>query len=165
MTALAAVLLLALYYIIFAFSDQDGEASGSASLKVSTQVVEIADKLTNSNWSAAIKKSLAEYFEHPIRRLAHFSEYAGMGMLVYILWRQWMKKGKGLYWLTIAWVLFSAIGDEIHQSFVPGREASVSDVLLDTCGGVFGLGLCIVAEVLYQKWSSRKRRKSTKDAK
>lgn len=157
MTALATIMLLALYYVIFAFSDQDGETSGSVSLTVSKQAVEIADKVSGSNWSAEFKKALAEYFEHPIRRLAHFLEYACVGILVYIIWRQWMKKGKPGYLLTILWVLLSAACDEIHQSFVPGRDATVADMLLDTCGGVFGLLLCITAEALYSKIKSRYR--------
>ena len=36
---------------------------------------------------------------------------------------------------TIAAVAGYASLDEFHQSFVPGRTAAVSDVLLDTTGG------------------------------
>jgi len=36
-------------------------------------------------------------------------------------------------------VTMYAITDELHQSFVPSREGSVWDVLLDTTGGAFGL--------------------------
>jgi hypothetical protein len=35
--------------------------------------------------------------------------------------------------------LVVAIADEIHQAYVPGRDASVTDVLLD----VIGIGLCL----------------------
>ena len=150
-TALTTILLLALYCIIFSFSDQDGETSGSVSLKVSKSCVELADKISNQNWTDAVKRQLAETFEHPIRRLAHFSEYACMGILVYILCRQWRERSRWLYLLTILWVFVSAVADEIHQSFVPGREASFGDVVLDTAGGLCGLILCVVFEVLYRR--------------
>jgi VanZ family protein len=34
-----------------------------------------------------------------------------------------------------------AVSDEIHQVFVPGRGASVRDVLIDTVGASLGVGL------------------------
>lgn len=87
--------------------------------------------------------NLAEYFEHPIRKLAHFSEYACMGFLVYLILSQWMDKCRKLYLLSVLWVFLSAAADEFHQYFVPGRYASFADVCLDTCGGVFGMLLCL----------------------
>ena len=49
-----------------------------------------------------------------------------------------------LAWLWILGTLF-AVSDEIHQSFVPGREPSVGDVLADVAGvtlvlAAYGLG-------------------------
>ena len=38
-----------------------------------------------------------------------------------------------LVWLWILGTLF-AVSDEIHQSFVPGREPSVGDLLMDVAG-------------------------------
>ena len=38
-----------------------------------------------------------------------------------------------LFWLWILGTLF-AVGDEIHQSFVPSRDASAGDVLADVAG-------------------------------
>jgi VanZ family protein len=36
-------------------------------------------------------------------------------------------------------VILYAASDEFHQSFVPSREASVLDVLIDTAGSVLAL--------------------------
>ena len=156
-SALAVILLLVLYYVIFSFSDQEGQVSGSVSLKVSETCVEIADKLHPGSWTAELKKSMAEFFQDPIRKLAHFTEYTCMGILVYILWRQWRERGWALYLLTVGWVCLSAVADEFHQSFVPGREASILDVLLDTGGGVFGLLICLGVEVLCRRVYLRRR--------
>ncbi len=43
-----------------------------------------------------------------------------------------------------------AIADEFHQSFIPSRDASFSDVLLDTAGIVFAL-------LLVWKWTRKHR--------
>ena len=42
-------------------------------------------------------------------------------------------------WSALIFVALYATSDEIHQAFVPTRQASVWDVLLDTTGGAFGL--------------------------
>ena len=158
MTAVAAALLLSLYGAIFQFSAQDAGESGSLSQFFSGECVRIFSSLSGARWSDARMAELAAYLEHPIRKLAHFCEYACMGILVYMLWSQWMKRGRRLYLLTIVWVFLSAAADEFHQYFVPGRYASVADVLLDTCGGAFGLLFCICAAALCGRMSRRGKR-------
>jgi len=82
-----------------------------------------------------------------IRKCAHVGEYAVLALL---LWRAWRgKSGQGqAAWrwskagFVLALVALYAASDEIHQAFVPSREASVRDVLLDTLGGAIGL-LCL----------------------
>ncbi len=139
-TVSAAVLLLALYLVIFGFSAQNGEESGSVSLQLSEKCVEIYSSISGNNWEAARVESLAIFFEHPLRKLAHFSEYACMGILIFSIVYQWVMEKKK-YLIATLWVFLSAAGDEWHQSFVPGRYASIKDVLLDTCGGICGIVL------------------------
>lgn len=159
LTGIISILLGILYYFIFRFSAQDSEQSGSLSRMVTEKCVEFINILSGANWSDIRMAGLAEYFEHPVRKLAHFSEYACMGILVYTLWSQWMRRGKALVLLTVGWVFVSAAADEFHQYFVPGRYASVADVLLDTCGGAFGVLFCICVAALYGRHRRRKHRK------
>ena len=160
-SGIAAALLAVLYGIIFQFSAQDGEQSGSLSQEISARCVDILNSLSGGDWSEARMSGLAEAFEHPIRKLAHFSEYACMGILVYTLWSQWMKRGRKLNLLTVVLVFLSAAADEFHQYFVPGRYASFADVLLDTSGGAFGMLFCICVAALYRK--ARKRKEDRKE--
>lgn len=153
----AGILLIMLYAVIFNFSAQDAEESGTLSRTLSEKCMEIFNSLSGRQWSYAVMEKWAEYFEHPLRKLAHFTEYACMGILVYVLWSQWMKRGRRLYLLTVAWVAVSAAADEIHQLFVPGRDGNPADVCLDTCGGIFGMMVC----VLWVKMLARRRRKKT----
>ena len=103
-------------------------------------------------------EELAAYFEHPLRKLAHFSEYACMGILAFVLWSQWLKRGRALYLLTVVWVAVSAAADEIHQLFVPERYGSFADVCLDTCGGAFGLLFCVLLGKIVVRHRKRKFR-------
>jgi len=147
----AALLLMFLYSIIFSFSAQDGEQSGSLSHMISEKCVAFLNSLSGGEWTQSFMQGLADYFEHPIRKIAHFAEYACMGVLVYCVWRPWMVRGKRLFLVVALWVFVSGSADEIHQLFVPDRWGSFADVLLDTCGGTFGLLLCVFAERIYHK--------------
>jgi VanZ family protein len=77
-----------------------------------------------------------------IRKTAHFVEYSILGLL---LWRliHFDPACAGCrsreFWTALLVAALYAASDEFHQSFVPGREASVRDVLLDSCGAGFGL--------------------------
>lgn len=155
LTVLAATLLLLLYMIIFGFSAQDAEESGSLSQMVSQKCVDLLNDLSGKGWTMDYRKYLMEWVEHPLRKLAHFSEYACMGVLLYVLWSQWLSRGKRLYLLICGWLFVSAALDEFHQFFVPGRYCSLKDVLLDTCGGITGMLVCAGIAMLCKKRRER----------
>lgn len=137
------IISILLYMMIFSFSGQDGEESGSLSKAISEQCVEVLDKLKGDNWSETLKKEIAADMEHPIRKLAHFSEYAVLAIAIYSLCSLWLPDNKWLRLGVLLWIFLSAAGDEWHQSFVPGRYCSFGDMLIDTCGGAFGMCLAI----------------------
>lgn len=155
----AAVALSFLYATIFSFSAQDGEQSGSLSLLISEKCVEFINSLSGKNWTEEIMNSMVIYFEHPIRKLAHFAEYACMGVLIYTLLRPWKNRDKKLYLIGTIWVFISAVADEIHQLYVPGRWGSFADVCLDTLGGCFGILICVILEKIYEGRRAKRARK------
>ena len=78
-----------------------------------------------------------------IRKLGHLTEYA---ILAILLWRalvdlSW-KSSTSLTISLLACAIFAA-SDEFHQSFIPSRTSSVHDVMIDICGAVIGLAICI----------------------
>jgi len=92
-----------------------------------------------------------------VRKCAHLAEYAVLALL---LWRALRKpptpEAQPWQWsqaaLALALVALYAVTDELHQAFVPSREASVRDVLLDTLGGALGLlGLWVIGR-LRNRW-------------
>lgn len=78
------------------------------------------------------------------RKLGHVSEYA---VLATLLWRAWRGWWPSRVWLPAALSLgicaLYAATDEFHQSFVPMRTASESDVVIDIFGAIAALVLCL----------------------
>ena len=58
-----------------------------------------------------------------------------------------LNKGKGItrgqFLGALCLAFLYAITDEFHQRFTPGRTPSIYDVLIDTLGAVFGLGIWV----------------------
>lgn len=156
---MAAIFLVILYLLIFFFSGQDGETSGSLSHEITQAIVEGLGKIIGGSWTEEFRLSMVTYWEHPVRKLAHFSEYAVMGILVWTVWRPWKVRDRRLYLLVILWVFVSASLDEGHQLLVEGRYGSFMDVLLDTSGGCFGTVLCTMAEKLWGRMRRKDKRK------
>ena len=91
-----------------------------------------------------------------IRKLGHLTEYAILAML---LWRalrsgtRWQMKMSISFLVAVLASAIFAASDEFHQSFVPSRTASPTDVMIDICGTLIGLSIC---------WMFAKRRSSAK---
>lgn len=151
LTAVYIVLLILLYVVIFTLSAQDGDASGKLSMKFSEKWSGLLGNFSGKNRSDTMDRELAVIMERPLRKAAHFTEYACMGALVYLLWSLWMKKRRLLYVIPPVWVFVSAVLDEFHQSFVPGRYAGFSDVCVDLLGGIAGLVFILLLQKLFRK--------------
>ncbi|MCX6904600.1 MAG: VanZ family protein, partial [Verrucomicrobia bacterium] len=78
------------------------------------------------------------------RKCAHVTEYSVLALLV---WRALHRprRGQGRPWLwsqartTLLVSCLYAASDEFHQRFVPCRQASVADVVIDTLGAALAL--------------------------
>jgi len=80
-----------------------------------------------------------------VRKCAHLTEYAILGLLVWrALRRPFRNDTRPWQWshvrLALLIVILYAASDEFHQTFVPSREGSVWDVLIDTSGAALALG-------------------------
>jgi len=92
--------------------------------------------------------------------LAHFCAYTVMGVLFFralALSRSWART-KVWAVAALAAALYG-VSDEFHQSFIPGRFATVEDALADAAGAVFGAAFALL---LYKRsqdgtWSIRFR--------
>lgn len=80
----------------------------------------------------------------PFRKLCHFGVYFLLALITYRALA--LDKGPNFRFASAAgavlFVFLYASADELHQSFVPGRGGlEMSDVLIDTMGGVIALFL------------------------
>lgn len=97
---------------------------------------------------------------HFIRKMGHVTEYFILSLLILRGIRAG-KTGIHLGWALAAVAIVGCYAalDEFHQSFVPGRTAAVSDVLIDTAGGV--AAQVVVALVMLFGDIRKKRRDDT----
>jgi VanZ family protein len=77
-----------------------------------------------------------------IRKCAHLGEYAVLALLLLraAIFITNLKRSLAILYLSV-WVacLFVAATDEFHQTFVPSRGASATDIVIDSGGAIIGL--------------------------
>ena len=132
--------LIAIFVTIFGFSNQNSETSAGLSQKVTNFVVEFVPSIKNMPEK---EKEQAEYrIEKIIRKIAHYSIYTLVGILLMALMTTYKIKELDRIAISMIIGVIYAATDEIHQAFVPGRGPLVTDVILDSIGVL--TGICIV---------------------
>lgn len=133
--------------VIFIFSNSAASASTSNGMS-----------LTVSEWVRPVLNTVGlhpetDFLNFVIRKLAHFSEYALLGVLIGLAYRlqpwSWMKDKAALLPFFIIPVL-----DENLQRFSSGRSCELRDMLIDSAGMAVGMMLVIA---LLMMLSNRKK--------
>ncbi len=127
--------VLIIMIVIFLFSNQPAVQSSKVSSSIMIKVVEVIEKTPVVK---SIKKDTLHTF---IRKLAHFSIYAVLGVFVFralIKGHNVSRFGKRIALLIC--VIYAST-DEIHQLFVAGRSGELKDVFIDSLGALAGIGL------------------------
>lgn len=133
--------------IIFYMSNQPGNISQNLSQNVehllnSTPIVgDIFSNILNSAMSQFI-----------LRKMAHFSLYAFLAVLCFILIYEINRNIKKSTLISFIIISIYSCMDEIHQMFIPGRNAQLIDVFIDCIGGVVGLAIINVFFILKSKF-------------
>ncbi|MBI4039679.1 VanZ family protein [Candidatus Daviesbacteria bacterium] len=74
-----------------------------------------------------VKTSTSYWEDFILKKLVHLLEYAALYLFLYrATYRNWQQ--------ALAISIVYAITDEIHQSFTPGREPAIRDVIIDSTG-------------------------------
>ena len=131
------IITLAIMAFIFIQSALPGEISGAES----NVLVEFFAKLTGLD---------AEVLSVVIRKVAHFTEFAVLGLCLTLNVRDFysakgISLGRGHVWF-MSWLLGTAYAatDEIHQYFVPDRACQLLDVCIDSAGVAVGAMIAVV---------------------
>lgn len=147
--------------IIFMFSAQTADISKEVSRGFTKHIIYLYWKIKGITdgdillWTKALNAL--------VRKYAHFTLYSALGMTTVlffgiVVFNNW----KFRTWLCafICCVLYAA-SDEYHQSFVPGRGALVSDVVLDSFGALWSSLLiyfiCKTIAFVVRKMRERRR--------
>jgi len=146
------VLLLGTFWLIFGFSSQEAEESTGISMKVSEDIINV----TRSNESPKVKFELAKSIEPIIRKLAHFSIYTLVGLLLMALVSTYKLTLRKRIIISLIIGFLYACSDEIHQLFVSGRSGEIRDVLIDTSGVLVGILICMGILKLWNKHKNKK---------
>ena len=147
--AIFIILLLSTFFLIFEFSSQDSEKSGSLSQKITE---EIAKKIPSiQKKEPSLKQKIINIMENVIRKIAHFSIYTVVGILLMSLLSTYKIKEKNRILISIIIGIIYASSDEIHQAFVPGRGPQITDVFIDAMGVILGILLVLLILKIYQK--------------
>lgn len=129
--------------VIFSFSLQTGEVSGDISSSIlqkvigwaAVEVFEEFEPITQIQW---------DFLHLILRKCAHFTEFAILGMLSTFTLFQTKVARKAL--IAIGFCLAIASMDETLQLFVDGRVGNVMDVLIDVAGAGVGVLAVIIGK-------------------
>lgn len=149
------LLLLGTFYIIFGFSSQDGEKSGSISRRITEKIATFIPQIQKEN--EIEKENIMNTMESIIRKMAHFSIYTVVGLLLMALVSTYNIKEKNRLIITLTTGIIYASSDEIHQSFVPGRSPMITDIVIDTMGVILGILLIILGKKIIKKYRKNKQ--------
>ena len=128
--------------VIFIFSSMNGEKSTDTS----RSLIEITeddinqDVYKDESLNAKMKeeKKLTLKINKRIRKVAHFTEFCILAMLIIFTLKSFGIEGYKCYTIAIIFAFIFACTDELHQFFIDGRDARFKDVLIDTSGGALG---------------------------
>lgn len=145
--------------VIFIFSMDTGDESDSKSSRVTRLILSIVIKGFD-DMSESEKEALIEKHSFIVRKLAHFSEYAALGFMVFGSFytsNLTINKKRGVM-VILSWLLSTiyASTDELHQMFVAGRGPSVRDVMIDSLGALFGVLVFTLIVFFISKYQERK---------
>ena len=121
-------IVIAYTLLIFHNSAQTGKVSANLSQTLSYRIYDYLQFLHFMPF---------KLFHTLIRKFAHFSEYALLGILVSTVSSHTIEERQQKR-VIILWMILVPIMDEGIQYFTPGRSAELRDCIIDMCGYGFG---------------------------
>ena len=140
------ILVITWMALIFGFSSQKADDSSKVSVGLIVKTVSVikGEKLSNKE-----KISVSKKYSKVVRKLAHFTIYLILGILVINLIVDFNIKNMILISLIICF-LYSA-SDEFHQLFISGRSGEIRDVIIDTIGSFVGINCYLLLKKSLKK--------------
>lgn len=147
------IALLCTMFTIYRFSSQNGTQSKGISTKVSQFILNFSNTYKEANTKEQTR--VLNKTNAIIRKIAHFSIYTLLGLIIMGLMTKTKLKDKWRILITIGFGIIYAILDEFHQSFSPGRTPKITDVYIDTLGILVGALIVILIRTIYKKLKTK----------
>ena len=157
---LLTVLTVALMVQIFCFSMETAERSDATSRKYAEQVISLLHP-DYERYPEDQQQVLLNEVQHVVRKLAHFTEYAALGLLMTLCLMSWFGRRQRTGFAAWAGGTFYACTDELHQLLTDGRSGQWTDVLIDSSGVLTGV---LLVRLVIHLMRLRKKRKETEKA-
>ena len=130
----STVVLCCVCIMISYFSNQPGDIS----LQVSDKVASSLHIEPENFWETPSQKYIVGLLN--FRKLTHIAVYFCLGLCAFVRFRSnillmVLKK-------AVLFCFIFSVADEIHQRMIVGRNASITDLLLDACGYCFSIFIC-----------------------
>ena len=142
-----SVLLLSLaigwMFFIFSMSAEPAEMSTETSGNTIRKIFELVYP-GFKNMEEADQIRIIDESQFFVRKAAHFSMYAVLGILLTVNVSYHIKNRRLILLLPLLIGILYSVSDEIHQTFVPGRSGQISDVILDSFGVLFGCAIIVI---------------------
>lgn len=134
-----SILIVLWMSVIFCLSNQPAIDSTELSDGFISNTIGNVYKLFNKNISSDELSEIKVKYTHPVRKMAHFTIYMILGILVTLLVREYNFSFNKCLFVSLLVCLLYSISDEVHQLFVIGRSGEIRDVLIDTSGSFIGI--------------------------
>ncbi len=156
---LTTAMTLAVMLMIFLFSTQQAEKSDATS-GLLTGIVARMIHPDYESWPEEEKRTYYNQVQRVIRKCAHFTEFAMLGLSLRLCLESWLggSDNRRRTALNIgAWIGGACYAglDEWHQTLVDGRSGQVMDVGIDSCGVLTGLLLALLLMRLISRRAER----------
>lgn len=134
--------LLVLIFLCICFIWGNSTLNGTESSQISGGLL---------NWLVSHFSFLGWTTEIMLRKLGHFTEFAGTGFL--LAWFCHLKKETGIHRFSspLLCAMLIATADETIQKYVPLRESAVLDVWIDTFGAATGITIFLAGYAVWKK--------------
>jgi VanZ family protein len=137
--------------LIFSFSIRPLDESSQQSTRVRERLLPVIEAVEEALGMDLIPDDNLHWI---VRKMAHFTLFMVLGGLVFRAGRiSGRPSGRALL-AALLWVVLTAALDETIQTFIPGRSGELRDVVIDTAGGMMGMGVML----LFQRCSGHRKK-------
>ena len=150
-TSIPAILcMIAIFIFSSHTASESSDVSGGLIANIAEWLIPGFDRMTQS-----AQEQWIEDWQFAVRKTAHFTIYAVLGLLLSLPLSFVLKK-QYVFPVALLTAAVYAVSDEIHQYFVPGRSCEVRDMLIDGCGAALGCAVFLLIRKIAQRNKSEK---------